>query len=224
MPLDRIHIRSRLSKLALSLWVAAVVSSSTEAQNTQPTHYQFIASYLYLFPQFTEWPKGTFTDESAPFVIGILGDDPFAKDEGIAKGTIKVKEGETAMAALLRHLGCGHGETIRIRVEGGARITRKLVIKHFPRPEEEVARCHLLFISSSEEMRLADVLKAVERGSVLTVGEMDKFTERQGIIKCGGRKTVSGPEKPRIEINDAAAKKRNLKLGSELLELAWKVN
>jgi hypothetical protein len=133
-----------------------------------------------------------------------------------------VKEGEPALIALVRHFT--HGETIQIKAEGGAWIKRKLEVKHFSRPQEEgVARCHLLFISNSEETRLADVLKAVERCNALTVGEMDRFTERGGIINCVEKRQVSGTAIIRFEINHLAAKKRNLKLDSDLLALDWRV-
>ena len=39
--------------------------------------YQVKAVFLYNFTQFTEWPKGTFSASNAPFVIGIVGEDPF---------------------------------------------------------------------------------------------------------------------------------------------------
>jgi hypothetical protein len=35
------------------------------------------ATFLFNFAQFVEWPAGSFADPQAPFVIGILGDDPF---------------------------------------------------------------------------------------------------------------------------------------------------
>lgn len=39
--------------------------------------YQVKAAYLFNFGQFVEWPAATFASPNAPFVIGILGDDPF---------------------------------------------------------------------------------------------------------------------------------------------------
>ena len=38
--------------------------------------YQVKAAFLYNFSQFVEWPKQSLQD-NAPFVIGIIGDDPF---------------------------------------------------------------------------------------------------------------------------------------------------
>jgi len=42
-----------------------------------PTEYQVKAAYLFNFGQFVEWPAGSYASASAPFVIGIVGDDPF---------------------------------------------------------------------------------------------------------------------------------------------------
>jgi hypothetical protein len=39
--------------------------------------YQVKAAYLFNFGQFVEWPAATFAAPNAPFVIGILGEDPF---------------------------------------------------------------------------------------------------------------------------------------------------
>lgn len=39
--------------------------------------YQVKAAYLFNFGQFVEWPAAAFASPAAPFVIGILGEDPF---------------------------------------------------------------------------------------------------------------------------------------------------
>jgi hypothetical protein len=41
---------------------------------------------VYNFAKYTEWPKSAFADDNAPFVIGVLGKDPFGKDLDIIKG------------------------------------------------------------------------------------------------------------------------------------------
>ncbi|MEO7600000.1 MAG: YfiR family protein [Opitutus sp.] len=39
--------------------------------------YQIKAVFLFHFAQFVEWPAAAFPSRTTPFVIGILGDDPF---------------------------------------------------------------------------------------------------------------------------------------------------
>jgi hypothetical protein len=42
-----------------------------------PTEYQVKAVFVYNFSRFVEWPPQSFTAPNEPFVIGILGSDPF---------------------------------------------------------------------------------------------------------------------------------------------------
>ena len=48
--------------------------------------YQVKAAYLFNFGQFVEWPPQAYDSPSAPFVIGVVGEDPFGKtlDEVVA--------------------------------------------------------------------------------------------------------------------------------------------
>ncbi len=177
------------------------------------THSQLLASYLYKLPQYTEWPRDTFADEKAPFVIGILGTDPF---EEVNDG--KTRAGELAMQAILRQLGIG--EMIRIKTGETNLISRKLLIKVFAAPQEEIAGCHLLFVSSSMEKRWPDALKLIEKSSVLTVGDTSDFIDHEGMINCFVRKTVDGKEKMSLGINLVAARRNNLKLDSALYSAA----
>lgn len=41
------------------------------------TEYDLKAIFLFRFSQFVDWPAASFATEEAPFIIGILGDDPF---------------------------------------------------------------------------------------------------------------------------------------------------
>lgn len=42
-----------------------------------PKEHQVKAVFLYNFTQFVDWPESAFTSSDAPFIIGILGKDPF---------------------------------------------------------------------------------------------------------------------------------------------------
>jgi hypothetical protein len=60
--------------LAAALAVAyAIVCAAAPA----PGEYQVKAVFLFNFTQFVEWPADAFNDDEAPFVIGVLGKDPF---------------------------------------------------------------------------------------------------------------------------------------------------
>ncbi len=45
--------------------------------NTASKEYKIKAVFLFNFTQFVEWRPTAFSSANAPFVIGILGDDPF---------------------------------------------------------------------------------------------------------------------------------------------------
>jgi hypothetical protein len=49
--------------------------------------YRVKAVFLFNFAQFVEWPQQTFRAPEAPFVIGILGNDPFGSElDTVVKG------------------------------------------------------------------------------------------------------------------------------------------
>ena len=50
---------------------------SLKAQTTYAAEYQLKAVFLYNFTRFIDWPVDAFDSPYTPFVIGIIGDDPF---------------------------------------------------------------------------------------------------------------------------------------------------
>jgi hypothetical protein len=80
---------------------------------------------------------------------------------------------------------------------------------------EEATNCHILFINSSEKRRLQEIVERLEQASVLTISEMEGFTESGGMINF-----VKVNNKIRFQINEPAAKKAKLKVSSKLLSLA----
>ncbi|HEV2105009.1 MAG TPA: YfiR family protein [Candidatus Eisenbacteria bacterium] len=69
--LARVLVAAGLTLLGLA---AAVVLS--RAQNG-PTEYEVKAALLYNFGVFTEWPASAFEGPASPFVVGVVGDNPF---------------------------------------------------------------------------------------------------------------------------------------------------
>jgi hypothetical protein len=193
-------------------------AADKEAVASPRTHSQLLATYLHKLPQYTEWPKDTFADERAPFVVGILGEDPFVGDSDIANGTITVRPGEMPMQAILRRIGAG--ETIRIKSAEKGLITRKVVVKQFTRVGPEVTNCHLLFVDSSMEKRWPEVARLLENSSVLTVGDTENFIDQDGMINCITKRTVDGKERMGLGVNLTAARRNNLKLDSALYSAA----
>jgi hypothetical protein len=67
---------ARLRLLTLMCVIGLIVS---EAHGQTFKEYDLKAVFLYNFTQFVEWPPEAFQDDSSPFIIGVLGADPFKK-------------------------------------------------------------------------------------------------------------------------------------------------
>lgn len=78
--------------------------------------------------------------------------------------------------------------------------------------------CHILYISRSKEKDLARILAELRGSNVLTVGDMENFAGRGGIINF-----ITVENKLRFEINIDAAQQSGLKVSSNLLKVAKKV-
>jgi YfiR/HmsC-like len=78
--------------------------------------------------------------------------------------------------------------------------------------------CQILFVSRSEEKRLTQILATVRGAPVLTVGDVEGFLEKGGIINF----TLQG-SKIRFEINQESADRAGIKISSKLLRLATRI-
>lgn len=70
--------RSVVVALLVSL-LALLAGAWRPAQRDEarPQEYRVKAAYLYNFALFVEWPEERFEREDGPFVVGVLGQDPF---------------------------------------------------------------------------------------------------------------------------------------------------
>jgi hypothetical protein len=75
----------------LAAFLCLFISLALEAQRSVSREYDIKAVFLYNFTQFVEWPSNAFINPDAPFVIGILGSDPFRSliDEAVAGEKVK---------------------------------------------------------------------------------------------------------------------------------------
>ena len=75
----------RRARIALAtLGVVALVP--LQAAPPSPNEYALKAVFLYNFCRFIDWPEAAFDSRNEPFIIGIVGDDPFGSllNEAIA--------------------------------------------------------------------------------------------------------------------------------------------
>ena len=80
------------------------------------------------------------------------------------------------------------------------------------------APTQILFVASSEKPRLPQVLKALEGTNVLTVGEMDGFADRGGMIAFRMKEDTV-----HFDINLERVERAGLKMSSQLIRLALRV-
>jgi hypothetical protein len=157
--------------------------SSLPAQQPKPTAYEVKAAYLYNFGKFVEWPAKVTAGNNEPFMICVLGKDPF-------------------------------GASLDATIAGEAIDGRSVLAKRLSKPQEAL-NCRVLFISSSEDVQLKEILSTLEKASVLTVSDMSQFTRRGGMIQF-----VDDANRVRFEVNLTVAERAGLTLSSQLLKVA----
>lgn len=84
---------SRRRLVATMLALAATLPLTPQAlvsAPAAPTEYEVKAVFLYNFSQFVEWPEASLAGTTSPFVIGIVGEDPFGPhlDEAVKGETV----------------------------------------------------------------------------------------------------------------------------------------
>lgn len=111
-------------------------------------------------------------------------------------------------------LGSDQVEDALKSIEGEKINDRKVTIEHFS-GIDGIRKCHLLFISSSERHRLKEILQTLGDSPVLTVSDMEGFTDRGGMI---GFLTIQN--RIRFTINLNSVQRTRIKISSRLLNLA----
>ena len=152
------------------------------------TEYQLKAVYLYNFLHFVKWPKNTDAPDTAgPFIIGVVGKSPFGDALTEIKSSLpEVKQKEIA------------------------------IITYGPyRQGMDLSRCHLLFISASEQKNFLSIVTDLLGKPVLTVADHTAFLAAGGMINL-----VSYRGKIRWEINRTPVRQAGLRLSAKLMDIA----
>lgn len=88
-------------------------------------------------------------------------------------------------------------------------------------PHDDLGQCHILFVGAAEQNRWASILAKLGKAHVLTVSDMDRFTERGGIVRLFARPHPVRQERTVLfQINADAARAAGLKVSSKLLQLS----
>ncbi|MFD2864109.1 YfiR family protein [Mucilaginibacter antarcticus] len=88
----------KIPKVGMLFILLLCITCQALGQRKLPLEYQVKAAFLFNFTKFITWPTTAFKSVDAPFVIGIIGDDPFGpyldelvKDEKVEAHPIIVK-------------------------------------------------------------------------------------------------------------------------------------
>ena len=149
------------------------------------------AIYSFKFGKFAEWPKTKLDASISTLGFCILGKSPFS---------------QTAL------------ETI----EGGLVKGRKLQIMIYDSgllSNEALDECHILYVSQSEHTRQLPILAALRNKPILTVSDIEGFSQKGGMITL-----INIDQQIQFEINPSAITRAGLKISSKLIELATVVN
>lgn len=79
----------------------------------------------------------------------------------------------------------------------------------------EASQCHLVFLTDGDGTRPESLFEATRKSGVLTVGEIEGFAQKGGIINF-----YRDGKKVRFEINTGAAQQAGFRISSRLLGLA----
>jgi hypothetical protein len=106
------------------------------------------------------------------------------------------------------------GSTLETTIASETINGKKVLVTRVAKSQDAMG-CRILFISSSQQNRLKEILAELDSTSVLTVSDMPEFTRRGGMIQF-----VVEAKKVRFEVNLTSAERTGLALSSQLLKVA----
>jgi uncharacterized protein DUF4154 len=152
MDWSRAARQSSVQAAIIAVLVAFSVSASLAAEVAAPSEYELKAVFIYNFIKFTEWPPAKLGRSDEPFIIGILGKDPFG-------GALdKVVEGDTLYDK-------------RVVVRRYARVD-DVVASH----------ALFISFSEEQSIAAVLKRLEAQGASILTIGETENFAKRGGVI------------------------------------------
>ncbi len=173
------------------LFLCSLLFNSTYAAPPQIKEHHLKARYIDGFTAFIQWPKSTFSSPDDPLKLCVLGDNPFGKALDI--------------------LVDAHND----------RKTRRSRLRavDYLRQGNDVSRCHLLYISKSEESYVQQVLTQVKGKPIVTISSLKNFAINGGMIQFYIRNN-----KVRFLIDPQTLRNEKLQPDANLLRIADLVN
>ena len=189
-----------MKKFIIILLTVYLNTSFIQAKSDSIYEYNVKAVFMYQFVDFIDGWKFENEDvnDTEPFIIGIIGDNPF----GEAFGPLKDRLVKNKKVSIKYFKGFSelkkYNETLEIHPD-----------------IEGIQRCHVIFVSNSEKLYLSNILNSIRGKNILTIGDLPDFLKQGGIINF-----IIEKNKVRFSINLVSAKRANLKIRAKLLRLA----
>jgi hypothetical protein len=138
---------SRRSKgLIAALYLGlSLILCPTEVVAQAFPEYQVKAEMLFRIAEFVDWPAQTFSDPDQPFVIAIIGKDPFGSYLASRAKSEKI-----------------HGRPVEIRSMGSS-------------DPDALSGCRILFFSQGEQPRFERLINTLADHPILLVGDSEDF-------------------------------------------------
>jgi hypothetical protein len=181
--------------LCVLLGAATVQGTGTDEVKSA----QVKAGLVYRLSESTAWPDGIFELETTPITVGVLGDDPY----GFADYFHSQSESFTAQGRhfVVRKL------SFQVADEG--------TVDMAPALKTALRECEVLFVTAAETRHLSQILAAVAKSGVLTVGETETFSVAGGMVTF-----VVDQGVVKIWVNLQALKNERIQASSDFLRHA----
>jgi hypothetical protein len=176
--------------VGLAAWLVAARAAAAQAEELSAPEYTLKAAFLYHFTKFTKWPDTAFENAASPFVIGVLGEDPFGSllDQTIKGKTAQERPLEVRRFKRIEELGgchvlfVGASERKRLaqvfaRLDGNA----VLVVGEVPEFLEEGGMIN--FVIRGDRVQFEVSLERVERVGIKLSSQLLK------LVKSGGKES-----------------------------------
>jgi hypothetical protein len=167
--------------------LSAVAATSAQAQQGQIANSDgggdAIARFVMNFGRFIDWPDAAFSAADSDLRVCLLGQNEL-------------------------------GNSLDQHVNGKRAGDRTITVSNLPASDLASARdCHIIYVSSSETGRTAEITGAVADSHTLTVSEIANFPEDGGMIGLAGERG----DRIAIRMNRALIEKTGLNVREQLM-------
>ena len=184
-----------VSLLPLLLAVSTLAQTKRDKYTSE---YKIKGVLLEKFVDFIDWPDGSdISDKSKPFVICVIGENPF----------VVVEKGKKTTEDWINKL------------YSNKKINDKKVEVRTISETKDIQGCELLFISKSEKKKLNEIISIAKKNYVLTISDSAGFVKKGVHINFYVERG-----NPKFEVNETALRNSGFRASYHMLKLAKIIN